>query len=241
MSNPDRRSPKSNSNEDIAPPPKKELKTARKKDITPENVDWSNVQHKPVDVLLLTSDDATFCAAVKTLSQPVRADSGTSLGPVYFGEIGKNRVALLKSLKGAIGVAGTEATCSEAIDILKPKTILSFGLCYGMNRDKVKIGDVLVSSKVAFSGPSRVNRDGSEYRRGPIVECDARLQRLFGDGKNDWSAAQNASVEPNVYVGELISGPQLIDNLQHKEKLRKCYPEALGGEMEGEGEKRYFM
>ena len=204
------------------------------KDIKPNKVDWSDIKDEPVDVLLLTAEDTDFSAAYAILNNPRVTDTGSHLGPVYFGEIGKNKTVLLKSFKGTIGVAGVQATCSEAVKKLNPKAIVGLGGCFGMMREKHDLGDVLVSSQVGLYGPSRVTPDGNINSLGPITECNSRLTRLFDGGKVGWIGPSEVLV-PKVHVGLVISGPQHVENEERVAELKKRYPEALGGEMEGEG------
>ena len=201
----------------------------------PSNVDWFDISHEPVDVLLLTTDDVEFRAAYKILRNPRAADEGTNLGPVYFGEIGRNKVVLLKSFEVALGVAGTQATCSDAIQKLKPKVIVGLGVCFGMKNEKHDLGDVLVSSQIGFYEPSHVNADGSINTLGPTIECNPRLSRLFDGGKVGWVGPAEKKLVPKVHVGQVLTGPQDISNKRSKEELRNRFPEAFGGEKDGEG------
>ena len=85
--------------------------------------------------------------------------------------------------------------------------------------------------------PCRDNPDDSVFSRGVKVECNGRLVRLFIDGKVGWKGPCPDQIKPDIQSGLIISGPELIDNKDRKEELKKMYPEALGGEMEGEGKK----
>ena len=150
-------------------------------------------------------------------------------------EINHNRVAVLRSDIGAIGVAAIQTTLLSAIELLKPEVIMCLGVAFGMNQDKVKLGDVLVGTKMALHGKQKVDIDGKIHRRGPEFECKARLFHLFDRGKDGWKGPNNDSSPPKVHLGLVLSGPVLINNKDYKEKLRRLYPDTLGGEMEGEG------
>lgn len=204
-------------------------------DMKPSHLEWSDIDNEPVDVLLLTSGDVEFRSAYKILSKPRMADEGNRLGPVCFGEIGRNKVVLLKSSKGAIGVAGTQATCSDAIQKLNPKVVIGLGVCSGMKKENHDLGDVLVSSQVGFYGPCRINPDGSINALGPTVECNPRLRRLFDGGKYGWLGPVSEVLVPKVHLGQVISGPQDINNKRVEKELRNRYPEAFGREMDAEG------
>ena len=209
--------------------------TIKVKEFKPPTIKWADVNQQ-FDVLLITVNDEEFNAATRILSSPQRTDTGMRLGPFYFGKIGKNIVALVRSAPGAIGKAAVQATCQDAIEELSPKVIVLLGVCFGMSKDKQSLGDLLVASQAAFYCQGRMNKDGSFFVRSPRPECEARLQRAFQDGKINWNAPGDGKINPKVHFGLVLSGPQLIDNEERKEELRKAFPQAIGGEMEAEGE-----
>ena len=202
----------------------------------PDRIEWSEATKIPVDVVLLVVNDNEFRAAYEILSQSVlESDSGTDLSMVYFGQIGKNKVALVRSGQGASGLNGIQITCLDIIMQLSPKTVICLGVCFGMDKNNQNFGDVLVSTKLGTYAPSRINADGSRISRGVISECQARLSNLFVGGKVGWESPRGDKYKPKVEGGLIISGPELIDCKDRKEELRKLYPDAIGGEMEGEG------
>ena len=209
--------------------------TIKLKEFKPPTVKWRDV-NKQFDVLLITVNDKEFDAAARILSSPQRTDAGKRLGPFYFGKIGENIVALVRSAPGAIGTAAAQSTCQDAIEELSPKVIVLLGVCFGMRKDKQSLGDLLVAIQTAFYSQGRINEDNSMFSRSSQPQCEARLQRAFQDGKVTWTAPGDGEIKPKVHFGLVLSGPQLIDNEKRKEELRKIFPEALGGEMEAEGE-----
>ena len=205
------------------------------KDIKATPVDWPDFNRRKTDVLLLTANDIGFCATLKILPNPKSTDSQQNLGFVYFDEINHNRVAVLRSDVGSIGGSAMQTTLLDGIELLKPGVIVCLGVAFGMNQDKVQLGDVLVATKMALYGKYKVDTEGEILRRGPEFECNARLFRLFDRGKDGWKGPNKDGKAPKVHLGLVLSGPVLINNKDLKEKLRRLYPEALGGEMEGEG------
>ena len=80
-------------------------KTSEKKDF-----------NEPIDVLLLTTDDVEFSAAYKILCNSKFQYSGEQQGQLCFGEIGRNKFALLKSSETTTGAGlRTHALCVETI------------------------------------------------------------------------------------------------------------------------------
>ena len=216
-------------------PPAPKVDVLELKDIKATTVEWPDFNRRETDVLLLTANDIEFYAVLKILPAPKITDSRQCLGMVYFDEINNNRVAVVRSDMGAIGTAAIQITLLDAIELLKPGVIVCLGVAFGMKQGKVQLGDVLVATKMALFGKQKVNIKGEILPRGPEFECDVRLFRLFDRGKDGWKGPNNDGNAPNVHLGLVLSGPVLINNKNFKEKLRSLYPEALGGEMEGEG------
>ena len=204
--------------------------------MNPTTVDWSDVS-KEFDVILIVSNDDEFCAAYKIFSDPKRADTGENLGEIYFDKVGSNKVVLLKSSMEAIGGTGMQATCLECIIELKPSAIVCLGVCYGLNQAKHQLGDLVVSNRLGFYASTRVTRNGGLNPLALIAELDTRLTRLFENGKVGWKgpASEDDAPTPQVHLGLVLSGPQKIEDTKHNEKEKKLSPEAIAGDMEGEG------
>ena len=77
------------------------------------------------------------------------------LGPVYFGEIGdgqkhfgkigdgskKVTISLVRSRRGSIAA---QNVVRIAVDVLKPKAVISVGCCAGLQREQAQLGDVVI-------------------------------------------------------------------------------------------------
>jgi len=64
--------------------------------------------------------------------------------------------------------------------------------------------------------------------RGDKVSASPRLLQRFRNARLDWQTA-------NDYFGLVLSGEKLIDDEEFVRELLSREPEAIGGEMEGEG------
>ena len=202
----------------------------------PTRISWQEATENETDVLLIAVNNNEFRPVYEILHEPNIADSGSNLADVLFGTIGKNRVAIVKSGMGAGGKTGIQTTLNDALSQLKPKVVICVGVCFGMEKGKQEFADVIVSKKLAIYGPCRHNPDDSVFPRGVEIECDARLVKLFSN-TTGWKGPCPAQIKPDIKSGLIISGPELVDNKDRKEQVKRQYPEALGGEMEGEGKK----
>ena len=192
------------------------------RDLPGETVPVTHVQ-LPVDILLITVKDIEFVSCFQYLKDPVRIYDRSSVGYVYIGCMGEHqekklKVALIKSFKGGAVPGGSLITVRNAVPALEPKAVFSVGICTGLNRNKSKLGDVVVSAKLITSS-----------HRPPAMKHMAHLLMHAGDG---WKAPLRDPQTSEVKVhcdGEFVSG------LEVTEQLVQQYPEAIAAESEGEG------
>jgi nucleoside phosphorylase len=129
---------------------------------------------------------------------------------------------------GAIGPSGATLVSGDAIRALKPDYVISLGICFGLDSDKQKIGDVLVAEHIL---DYETIRDGAQEmrERGQRVPAGRALLSAV------WAVQSSAQRDYNVRIGLMISGQKLVDNPETVAALRARFPDALGGEMEGNG------
>ena len=160
------------------------------------------------DVILLTVDDTEFNEAQKIINNveiPSKKDESDKNR--CFGEIGRNKVTLLKVPHfGKTGTSsGHEVLVYETIQELKPKAIVSLGVCDGVRKEVHFRGDVVVSSLVYFleqqeDDLSNFDRTAYEYHLG--------LVHLFDRGKFAWVGPCENVIVPKVHVGQFTTGLQ---------------------------------
>ncbi|KAL9979407.1 hypothetical protein ACROYT_G017068 [Oculina patagonica] len=185
---------------------------------------WNDVE-LPVDFLLLTVEDCEFLGFFPYLEEPFKSYR-KDIGYVWFGYMGstvgsvkKLKIALLKCSKGSAVPGGSLTVVKNAVRVLRPKAVFSVGACSGLNRGKVKLGDVVVSSKLI-----------TPTHRTPASRDIGTLIRHAADG---WNAplANPDAMEVRVHCGgEVLSSPEVIS-----EDIIQQYAEAIAVETEGEG------
>ncbi|WP_295393604.1 TIR domain-containing protein, partial [uncultured Thiodictyon sp.] len=187
---------------------------------------------KRCDVLLLYVNDKERTAIIETFADPggrppqPRIIQG--LPCLDLGEIGGRHIFATATNMGSATPGGSATIALDAIAKLAPRWILAVGVAFGMNPDKHPIGTILVSDRVSCYEPQRVGK--KTVRRGDTVTVHPHLKQQF----------QMVSTLPYwtgdpVCFGEILSGEKLIDEPGFKDKLRRAYPEAIGGEMEAAG------
>ncbi|XP_078366813.1 uncharacterized protein LOC144650899 isoform X3 [Oculina patagonica] len=185
---------------------------------------WNDVE-LPVDFLLLTVEDCEFLGFFPYLEEPFKSYR-KDIGYVWFGCMGstvgstkKLKIALMKCSKGSAVPGGSLTVVKNAVKVLKPKSVFSVGACSGLNRVKIKSGDVVVSSKLI-----------TPTHKTPASRDIGTLIRHAADG---WKAplSNPDAMEVRVHCdGAVLSSPEVIS-----EDLIQQYPEAIAVDTEGEG------
>ena len=168
-------------------------------------------------------EDCEFLGVFSFLEKPCKSYR-RELSYVYFGFMGnggeKLKVALMKSSKGSVTPGGSLTVAIDAVRVLRPKAVFLVGACSGVNRAKVKLGDVVVSSKLTTT-----------VYKTPASRDIGNLIRHAADG---WEAPLE---HPNAWevrvhcVGDLLSRPEGVG----EDIIQRC-PETIAVEMEGEGQ-----
>jgi nucleoside phosphorylase len=190
------------------------------------------------DVILVFVNENEKKAVCDVFKEKCEHDPGVKGGDVLtyhnFGSIGGAKVLGLQIEMGSTTRGGSSAALPEAIKETSPQYVILVGIAFGMDRKKQRIGDILVSNKLALYEMRRIgtNKKGEdvEIKRGDTA---AASERILGKFKA-WSSSNHWQGSP-VHFGLMLSGEKLIDNPKFKEKLQNEYPDAIGGEMEAAG------
>ena len=125
-----------------------------------------------------------------------------------------------------------QQAATRAIERHQPSALIAVGIAFGIQNDKRRIGDVLVSDYLFDYESVRLNPDGSKTPRGPrppasrlLVDRIRNLDHRLGE-QPSW---------PKVLIGPMVCGEKLVDYPKFIEELKTLEPEAIGGEMEGVG------
>ena len=152
----------------------------------------------------------------------------------YFdlGYLGSSHLLLVQTEMGSIAPGASLSTVGDAIDELNPVHVILVGIAFGVDPDKQKIGQILVSQQLQAYEIQRMGTDSEGNAellpRGDKVTASTRILGRLRAATEGWTGS-------SVNFGLIISGEKLVDNLYFRNKLTKFFPEALGGEMEGAG------
>ena len=168
-------------------------------------------------------EECEFLGFFSFLEKPFKSYR-IELGYVYFGFMGnggekKLKVALMKSSKGSAAPGGSLTVVNNAVRVLRPKAVFLVGACSGKDRGKVKLGDVVVSSKLTTT-----------MYKTPVSRDVSNLIRHAADG---WQAPLKDPDALEVRVlcdSDMLSRPEGVG-----EDFNQRCPEAIAVETSGEG------
>src|SRR5207249_4085324 len=132
------------------------------------------------------------------------------------------------------GRDSAQIVTGEALRYWKPLALIMVGIAFGRNRERQKIGDVLISERIIAYEPQRVGL-GSTIPRGQQFQPGARLYNSFRNADIDWCFRDPNGLLCTPHFGPILSGEKLIDDPDFKSRLFEMHPNAIGGEMEGVG------
>ena len=189
-----------------------------------------------VDVFLLTATPTEKNAVLRRM-QPLALGNSITKGTAgastyYVGRFGEHRVAMTMCQMGAIGSGSSKDAVRNGISFWRPRAVIMVGVAFGRDSANQAIADVLVSSQIISYAEQRAG--SRTHNRGPIAEASALLLDRFRNA-DYWSFRRPDGTPCQVRHGPVLSGEELIDNVERKNELFDAFPQAIGGEMEGRG------
>lgn len=154
----------------------------------------------------------------------------------HLGQVGLyNIIHVQCSQMGSLNPGGSTSTIGAALNEWPQiKAVIMVGICFGFNNKKQKIGDVVVSTSIKNYETRRVGKK-QEIPRGGTYQADKCLINAFKNLEHTWENIGLDNKKKNLILGDYVSGEQLVDNIEARNKLLAETPEAKAGEMEGNG------
>ena len=145
-----------------------------------------------------------------------------------LGTINGTRIFHTISEMGTSGPGAMQSTVNKAITAVKPAAVIALGIAFGVDPEKQKLGDILVSKQILLYDNQKI-KDGEIILRGDKSTASVSLLNHFN------TFSQSSRQDPNVQFGLILSGEKLIDDIDYRKSLQELQQEAIGGEMEGAG------
>lgn len=152
-----------------------------------------------------------------------------------IGRLGYYLVAHVQSGMGSASKGASALTVYKAIEFIKPKVVIMVGVAFGISPTKEHLGDVLISKKIINYEIARISAGNYNITpRGDEPNSGTLLYNIFTN-IIDWNHYVYRNRRAKIISGDILSGEKLIDNLEYRNYLKKTFPNAIGGEMEGTG------
>ncbi len=118
---------------------------------------------------------------------------------------------------------------------LSPAAVLMVGIAFGLDEQKQKIGDVLVSDKILPYDSQKILENKTEYKEIP-KEVGFQLLNAFQDYR-EWVYYLPNDARSEVYIGSILTGSRLVNSYEYREQLIHDFINyrPIGGEMEAQG------
>jgi len=149
------------------------------------------------------------------------------------GMFGLYHTAVVKSSPGTEGPNAATQKLIRALEVVKPGFVISVGVGFGINRDKLKFADIIVANIINNYTYRRIGTE-EDVIHSPQFDVGAQLLDVFNQTAG-FKLMRGPDDPVTVKIAPIISGPNLIDSLEEKNKLTAYFPDAEGGEMEGAG------
>lgn len=191
---------------------------------------------KIVELLIVTATSVELETALETINPLPNHDKIIKYykgNLTYFiGILGKYPIALFKcTMMGSLKRDASLTAVLEASELWLPKSIVMVGIAFGRDESKQKIGDILISE--TLTQYETVKEKEITVTRGHSVPCSSLLLNRFTQ-ESEWYSSEE-EMTFSVIKCEILSGEKLINDKNVKTILFDRFPDAQGGEMEGNG------
>ena len=187
-------------------------------------------------VVLMTFNEHEFNAVLRAFvgERPVEPENERGLIYRSLGEHSGLDIKLCHSLQGN---PESQRSASLVREVLDPRAIVAVGIAFGINADKQKIGDVLISRFVYDYENGKVGPDGRFIHRGGVPSASRLWLTALTEVDRSKRGGGDAAQWPTLHFGCLLTGQKLLDHLPTRDQLARQTgrDDVVGGEMEAAG------
>jgi nucleoside phosphorylase len=190
-----------------------------------------------INIVIFTATFVELSAVLEKLTPLTRKSlilSGHIKHDTYYvGIMGVYNIALIKCKPGSVQRDSISLVSQDAYKFWEPKVAILCGIAYGLRKEKDNLTDVIISEEIKPCDVERVGRR-STIPRGMTERCNLILKNRF-ENEIRWEYTTPNGKKAKKIFGLMISGEKLVDNKKLVKELKKRYPNAIGGDMEGAG------
>ena len=166
----------------------------------------------------------------------IRQEIKYILGKTYYlGQFGLYPAAYIHVDEQGVTSPASMPLVSQLVHDLSPVAVVMVGIAFGVNEQKQKIGDVLVSDKILPYDSQKILENKTEYKEVP-KEVGFQLLNAFREYR-EWIYNLPDSEQSMVYIGSILTGSKLVNSYKYRTQLISDFGEykPIGGEMEAQG------
>lgn len=166
----------------------------------------------------------------------IRQENRYILGKTYYlGRFGLYPVAYIHVDEQGVTNPASMPLVSQLVNELSPVAVVMVGIAFGVNEQKQKIGDVLVSDKILPYDSQKILENRTEYKEVP-KEVGFQLLNAFREYR-EWIYCLPNSEQSMVYIGSVLTGSRVVNNYEYRSQLISDFGDykPIGGEMEAQG------
>ena len=166
----------------------------------------------------------------------IRQEERYVLGKTYYlGQFGLYPAAYIHVEEQGSTSPASVLLVSQLVNVLSPVAVVMVGIAFGADRERQKIGDVLVSDKILPYDSQKILEYKTEYKEVP-KEVGFQLLNAFREYK-EWIYYLPDSKQSAVYTGSILTGSRLINSYEYRTQLLNDFADfkPIGGEMEAQG------
>lgn len=166
----------------------------------------------------------------------IRQGEKCILGKTYYlGQFGLYPAAYIHVDEQGVTNPASMPLVSQLVYELSPVAVVMVGIAFGVDQQKQKIGDVLVSDKILPYDSQKILESETQYKEIP-KEVGFQLLNAFREYR-EWTYSLPDSKQSTVYIGSILTGSRLVNDSKYRQQLINDFREykPIGGEMEAQG------
>ena len=206
------------------------------KEVIKRGIVLSNSYNRAEDVVILTAVEEEY-NAVLNLDIDWKNDSRRNeIGRIKIGKIkcGETEISIVAAMLPLMGLVSAATYTTLLIERYHPKLICMVGICAGIDKSKVNLGDIVVATMSWDYGNGKIksNKDGYMYdfEAAPmqVKASDDIIQSVrncsethFEAVVNQWNIDNKQSVSSKIYMEAMPSGASVVQDSKMIDRIVK--------------------
>lgn len=177
------------------------------------------------DVLIFTFSDVERRSVLHAFERAMQHKaSPVSIGDRMYRDLGSfqgKRIFLALSEIDTWRSRDVQREVQRGIVALTPAAVVTVGIAFGLNQQKQKLGDIIISNRLLLNDRARARRSQPASFRGERLQGSAWLLDYFKSSEMEWKGAK-------VRFGILLAGDSRDDDINYRDQLQSLGQEIIG-------------